>query len=97
MGISNILNEHQRLSILHCLAAMDGYRANNSIIQTVCGQYGNNMTNDRLLTHLNWLEEQGLVKVESHDTYTVAVITERGLDIETGRASAPGVKRPGPK
>ncbi|MGQ8367119.1 ArsR family transcriptional regulator [Glaciecola sp. 1036] len=95
MPLDNILNEHQRLSILHCLAAMDDYRANNSIIQSVCQQYGNNMSTDKLGTHLYWLREQGLIEIESHESYTVAKLTSRGLDVEKGMATVPGVKRPG--
>lgn len=97
MGISDVMNEHQRLSILHCLAAMDDYRANNRIIQTVCGQYGNGMTMDKIGTHLHWLREQGLIEVEAHESYSVARLTIRGHDIEKGLASTPGVKRPGPR
>ena len=48
MAITQIMNEHERLSILHCLAAMDDYAANNSIIQSVCAQYGNTMTMDKM-------------------------------------------------
>lgn len=97
MAITNIMNEHQRLSILHCLAAMDDYRANNSIIQTVCSQYGNAMTHDKIGTHLHWLSEQGLIKIEAHESYSVAKLTSRGLDVEKGLAIAPGIKRPGPR
>ena len=97
MAILNIMNEHERLSILHCLAAMDDYAANNSIIQSVCAQYGNTMTMDKLATHLHWLMEQGLVKLEFHESYTIAKITQRGLDVEKGLATQPGVKRPGPR
>jgi hypothetical protein len=96
MAIDNIMNEHQRLSILHCLAAMENYKANNSIIQSVCAQYGNNMTSDKVITQLHWLQEQGLVNLEVHQSYTVATLTQRGLDVEKGMASLPGIKRPGP-
>ncbi|WP_416305197.1 ArsR family transcriptional regulator [Neptunicella sp. SCSIO 80796] len=97
MAINQIMNEHERLSILHCLAAMDGYAANNSIIQSVCQSYGNSMTQDKLGTHLHWLQEQGLVKLDQHESYTIATITQRGLDVERGLASSPGIKRPSPK
>jgi hypothetical protein len=96
MALQRILNENERLSILHCLAAMDDYAANNSIITDVCASYGNNFTSDKLLTHLFWLKEQGLVTLEDIGNYTVATITTRGLDCERGIARVPGVKRPGP-
>ena len=97
MAIAIIVNEHERLSILHCLAAMDDYAANNSIIQGVCASYGNTMTIDKLGTQLHWLKEQGLVTLDHHESYTIARITQRGLAVERGLATTPGVKRPGPR
>ena len=97
MPIDDILNKHQRLSILHCLEAMEGYSCNNSIIQCVCEQYGNKMTMDKIGTHLHWLKEQGLVSLDPHESYTVVTLTQRGLDAERGMATVPGVKRPGLK
>lgn len=97
MPLSKILNEHERLSILHCLAAMNDYAANNSIVQTVCQQYGNSMTLDRLATHLHWLNEQGLITLEVHESYSIAKLTARGLEVEQGIATQPGVKRPSPR
>lgn len=97
MAIEKIMNEHQRLSILHALAAMDGYSTNNGIIQTVCAQYGNSMTLDKIATHLHWLKEQGLINLDAHESYTVATLTQRGLDVELGRATVPGIKRPAPR
>ncbi|WP_102798740.1 hypothetical protein [Bowmanella denitrificans] len=97
MSLDQIMAENQRLSILHCLAAMDGYSTNNSIIQAVCQRYGNQMTMDRIGTHLHWLKEQGLATLESHESYTIATLTQRGLDVEKGLATQPGVKRPGPR
>ncbi|OFC71803.1 hypothetical protein [Alteromonas confluentis] len=97
MAITTIMNEHERLSILHCLAAMNDYGTNNSIIQSVCAQFGNNMTMDKIGSHLHWLEEQGLLKLDNHESYTLAYLTQRGMDVEQGRATQPGVKRPGPR
>lgn len=97
MAITTILNENRRLSILHCLGAMDDYSANHSIIQTVCSSYGNSMTSDVVVTHLAWLAEQDLVTLSHVGDYTVATLTNRGADVERGLARVPGVKRPGPK
>jgi hypothetical protein len=97
MALEKIMNEHQRLSILHGLAAMDNYSANNSIVQSICAQYGNQMTSDKVLTHLAWLKEQDLIATQQLGTYTIATLTNRGLDVERGMASQPGVKRPGPR
>lgn len=96
MALEKIIAENQRLSILYCLAAMDDYSTNNSIIQAVCAQYGNSMTIDKVGTQLHWLNEQGLVSLEFHESYTIAKITQRGLDVQKGLATVPGIKRPGP-
>ncbi|WP_299072859.1 ArsR family transcriptional regulator [uncultured Paraglaciecola sp.] len=97
MAIESIMNEHQRLSILHCLAAMDSYSTNDSIVQSVCTQYGNSMTIDKIRTHLYWLKEQGLVTLEETGPYMVAALTSRGIDAEAGLAKVPGIKRPAPR
>ena len=65
MPLKEIQNNHQRLSILHCLAAMDDYTANHQIIQSVCASFGNAMTLDKIKTQLDWLAEQDLVKVDA--------------------------------
>jgi DNA-binding transcriptional ArsR family regulator len=97
MSFQKVMNEHHRLSILHALAAMDNYSANSSIIKTVCASYGNSMTSDTVLSHLAWLKEQDLISTEQMGSYTIATLTHRGLDVEQGMASQPGVKRPGPR
>ena len=97
MALENIMNEHQRLSILHALAAMDNYSANNAIVQSICAQYGNQMTSDKVATHFAWLNEQGLVTTQQLGDYTIATLTKRGSEVERGLASQPGVKRPGPR
>lgn len=96
MSIADIQNEHQRISILHALFSQNDYRANDSIIQMVCDRFGNNMSTDTVKVQLAWLEEQSLVVTEKVGEYTVAQITKRGLEVQQGRASVPGVKRPLP-
>ena len=97
MPIKQITSEFHRLSILHCLEAMENYSTNNNILQSVCAGYGNDMTLDEVATHLHWLAEQGLVSLEHNKIYTIATLTRRGLDVQQGRARVPGVKRPSPK
>jgi DNA-binding GntR family transcriptional regulator len=45
---------------------------------------------------LAWLEEQGLITNENLKGTQVATITQRGIDVATGQATHPGVKRPSP-
>ena len=95
-----IFIKDQRLVILRTLAE-DGYDANESILQDVLEAYGHNVSRDLVRNHLIWLEEQGLVKINrlnaGNSEFFVAVITQRGLDVASGRAYVEGVKRPAPK
>lgn len=95
MAITDVINEHERLSLLMALNAMSSYRNNDSILQEACAQYGHDMSRDRVKSHLAWLEEQGAVTTDKVGNYLVAELTSRGQDAAQGRARIPGVKRPG--
>lgn len=95
MPINELINEHERLSILKSLLVMSSYRNNDSIIQEACAQFGHDMSRDKVKTHLAWLEEQGTVTLENVGSYVVAELTARGQDVAEGRARIPGIKRPG--
>jgi len=97
MKYKQILQEDQRLVILRSLDDMQGYSANDSILQTVLEQYGHGISRDQVRTHINWLEEQGLIIVESAGETLVATLSTRGVDVAQGRAKVTGVKRPSPK
>lgn len=89
--------QHLRLTLLRFLLGAPSYRANSSILHNVADQYGLSATRDQIKAQLAWLEEQSLVKTEDLLGLTVATLTERGLDVAEGKATCPGVQRPGPK
>lgn len=95
-----IIREDQRLCVLLALQACNN-DANQNILQTCLAEYGHNVSMDLVRTHLSWLEEQGLVVIHRADfmgaDFYVAEITQRGLDVATGRAVVDGVKKPNPK
>lgn len=95
MSYQTLLHEDQRLVILRTLAEMNGYQANESILQTVLDSYGHNISRDLVVSHLRFLAEQGLVSLEDISGITVATLKRRGEDVASGRASVAGVKRPG--
>jgi len=95
MPMNDVLNEHERISILLTLNDSPGYRSNDSIIQDTCARYALTISRDRIKNHLAWLEEQGAVTTEKAGRTVVATLTERGQDVAEGRARMPGVKRPG--
>lgn len=93
----DIFDADQRLVILRTLREIQGYSANDSILNDVLFTFGHNISRDMVRTHMRWLEEQGLITVQKiGDRTLVAVITERGIDVATGKARVEGVKRPGP-
>ena len=93
----DIFTQDQRLVILRSLADA-GYDANESILDDCLTLYGHKISRDLVRNHLNWLEEQGLVKIERlSGGFMVAKVTQRGLDVANGEAVVDGVKRPRPK
>ncbi|HDR0995739.1 winged-helix domain-containing protein [Pasteurella multocida] len=100
MSVKDIFTKDQRLVILRTLAD-DGYDANESIIADVLEAYGHNISRDLVRNHLLWLEEQGLISIKripnGEKDFFVAIITQRGLDVASGRVIVDGVKRPAPK
>ena len=93
----DIFTKDQRLVILRSLVEA-GYDANESILDDCLALYGHKISRDLVRTHLNWLEEQGLVKIERlSNGFMIASITQRGVDVANGEAVVDGVKRPAPK
>lgn len=90
------LRKDIRLVTLRLLSEMPAYRSNSSVLTAALESYGHAVSRDQVKTELRWLEEQGLVTVDDMDTVLVATLTERGGDVASGRASVPGVKKPGP-
>ncbi len=90
------LTEDRRLVILRLLAEVDGFEANSSVLQSALESFGHTMSRDSVHTELAWLAEQGLTTGTAMATIVVAKLTARGLDVAQGKATVPGVKRPGP-
>jgi repressor of nif and glnA expression len=95
-NVREVFFEDQRLCILRTLLNAPGYCANDSIIDDVLGRFGHNISRDLVRSHVRWLEEMGLVKVETLGVTLSARATQRGIDIAKGDATCEGVKRPSP-
>nr|WP_067289841.1 hypothetical protein [Marinobacterium profundum] len=96
MAFNTFEQEDRRLVILRLLAEDADYRVNSSILQQGLDMFAHSVSRDKLHTELNWLAEQDLIKCEPVASVLVVTLTQRGLDVAQGRASVPGVKRPGP-
>ncbi|MBT0666347.1 ArsR family transcriptional regulator [Geobacter pelophilus] len=97
MSFSDLVTQDIRLVILRTLAETNGYSCNESIIHAILAKFGHKVSRDQVKNQLAWLEEQGLVTLETVVDIYVATITGRGVDIADGSATVPGVKRPHPR
>lgn len=95
MSFQDFLRQDVRLVLLRVLTEMPAYRSNSSVLGSALERYGHTVTRDQVKTELAWLAEQGLVVLADVGGVAVVTLTERGQDVATGRAGAPGVKRPG--
>lgn len=97
MDYSQFETQARRLAVLRGLQHAVQYRMNASLLRSYCEAIGHTVSADKLATDLAWLKEQGLVTLASSEGVQLATLTERGLDVATGRAQVPGVQRPGPE
>ncbi|MGC3833967.1 ArsR family transcriptional regulator [Moritella viscosa] len=72
------------------------YSANESILDSSLDVYGHRVSRDVVLSEMHWLAEQGLISLSDAVDTAVAILTQRGIDVATGQALHPGVKRPRP-
>ncbi|MDU7778684.1 MAG: winged helix-turn-helix domain-containing protein [Aeromonas caviae] len=97
MSLKEMVTADQRLVILRSLRDMNGYSANESILDDCLERYGHSISRDAVRTHMRWLEEQGLITVEKVGETLVAKLTGRGGDVATGKSMVDGVKKPRPE
>ncbi|WP_029890943.1 VpaChn25_0724 family phage protein [Polycyclovorans algicola] len=98
MSYRDTLAEHIRICLLRLLEEASDYEQNNSILSDGTALFGLRATRDMVNTELAWLAEQGLITLNKITaTISIARLTNRGLDVATGRAHCPGVKRRGPE
>ena len=93
MSYQLALTEDQRLVVLRALVDADG-SANESIIHHCLDVYGHRISRDTVRTHMTWLEEQGLIRINDVAGCYVAELTGRGQDVVEARAKVPGIKTP---
>jgi repressor of nif and glnA expression len=89
------LREDQRLLILQHLAEAPDYTAPEHLIRARLGDQGHRLSADVLRGHLAWLDEQGHISLLG-EMVQVARLTQRGEDVASGAARAPGIARTRP-
>lgn len=93
---NQLLTENARLAILQILEQDADYSHNQDILQMILQSLGHGLSVDRIRTELRWLEDQGLITVDSVSGLLVAKLNQRGLDISKGRGKVDGIARPRP-
>lgn len=93
MSMMELLDADRRLVILRSLADVGG-EANESILNDCLDAYGHRVSRDQVRAQLAWLQEQGVVTIETVGSYMVASLTGRGQDAAEGRCVVPGIKKP---
>ena len=88
--------EDRRLVLLRALQNAAQYRANAFLLRRYCDAVAHVVSADRLDQDIAWLHEQGLVVRSQDGGVVTATLTVRGLDVATGRTTAPGVQQPQP-
>lgn len=97
MSFADLKTSDLRLVVLRLLSEDPGYALNDSILRDALNTFGHTASRDRVRTELRWLEEQGLVRIETVVSTLVAKLTARGADVASGAARVDGVKRPSPR
>ena len=93
-----VMAEHRRITILRQLAGPGGNAGiNDSIMQTVCNEFGVSSSRDQVKSALNWLEEQGLVSLKRVGSLVIAYPKQRGNDVAKGIIIVDGVQPPSPE
>ena len=97
MNFAEFENEQMRLTILQVLESDQDYSMNDTVIHRALDSIGYSVSHDKLKTELTWLQEQSVLSLEQHASFTIVKLSPRGQDVALGRATIPGIPRPQPK
>lgn len=96
MNFAEFQRADRRLVILRGLMSAAQYRANALLLRRYAESLGHIVSADVFAGDLQWLHEGGLIRLDRGPEVPIAELSERGLDVATGRAEHPGVQRPMP-
>ena len=96
-SITALMRADARLAILQALAEDPGYSLNHRILRSFVERFtAISLSEDEVRGHIAWLEDQGALTAESVPPFTIAKLTDKGLELSRGRTSLDGVSRPSP-
>lgn len=90
-------NKSFRLAILRLLEEAPAFQANAAVLQSAAGAMAFRVSRDQVMTQLDWLAEQGLIRLEDVGHIRIAHLTDRGHDVAKGYITSTGVDRPSPR
>lgn len=93
---TNVFVQDRRLVILRVLSESAGYTASDSNLDDALDAWGHTVSRDVVVGDMYWLAEQQLITLREMGSTQIATVTQRGLDVASGQAIHPGVKRPRP-
>ncbi len=96
MMFAELVAKDIRLVMLRSMAE-DGNCLNESMLQSILELFGHNVSRDRVRTEMRWLQEQGLIQIDTVAGILVGRLTGRGADIAEGKCRIDGVKCPRPR
>lgn len=92
----DLQDEDRRLAVLQVLRDSASYRCNAPLLQQMIARLGHDISTDRFMTDISWLQEQGYVEPKDVGGVVIVRLTGRGMDVALGRGTFPGVRRPRP-
>lgn len=94
--IHTIRLRHTRTTILRILDAQPGYRMNSRVLDQVMVDMALSSTHEELRGILAWLEQEGMITIQSVQDVIVATLRELGADVARGRTLHRDIERPSP-
>ena len=93
------LREDRRLVILRLLSEQPGYTSNSSVIHAGLRHLGVMCQRDDVISDLDMLKAEGLIKTDEVEVGNLVIITlrARGQSVVEGSLTVPGVSRPSPR
>lgn len=92
-----VLMEQRRYLILRLLGELPDLCGNSGTVHLALEEDRHRCTYDQVVTDLAWLEEQGLLALDRDadpDSYMIARLTPRGVDVAARRCKVPGILPP---
>jgi hypothetical protein len=95
MSLVILENEQFRRDVLMLLQADADYAMSNLLLIRALAALANPISHDRLTQQLHWLQDQGLVTLQTAENNIVlAKLTALGEDVALCRTTVPAIARP---